>query len=146
MFYIDQNKSDMPGISNINSSLLYKILFTNKPVLIHFYCKNLFILKQLVDYIRAAKLFTNFRYSNNNVIISNDKFYIHFLCPTKNNIRGYKPDLTIVVGDIINKEVKEKILANSSFGTLLWFKDSKRVLEEFENFCIEDGLDDMLPF
>lgn len=146
MYYKDQNKSDMPGISNINSSLLYKMLFTNKPVLIHFYCKNLFILKELVDYIRATKLFTNFRYSSNKVVVSNDKFYICFLCPTKNNIRGYKPDLTIVVGDIVNKEVKDIILANSSIGTLLWFKDSKRVLEEFESFYTQDGLDDMLPF
>ena len=145
MYYIDQNKSDMPGISNINSSLLYKMLFTNKPVLIHFYCENLFILKELVDYIRATKLFTNFRYSHNYITISNDKFYIRFLCPTKNNIRGYKPDLTIIVGDI-NKEIRELIFADSSLGTLLWFKDSKRVLKEFENFCIEDGLDDMLPF
>ena len=145
MYYTDQNKSDMPGISNINSSLLYKMLFTNKPVLIHFYCENLFILKELVDYIYTAKLFTNFICSHNNVTISNDKFYIRFLCSTKNNISGYKPDLTIVVGDI-NEEIREIIFANSSSGTLLWFKDSKRVLQEFENFCIEDGLDDMLPF
>ncbi len=145
MYYTDQNKSDMPGISNINSCLLYKLLFTNKPVLIHFYCKNLFVLKELVDYIRVSKLFTNFIYSNNKVVVSNDKFYIRFLCATKNNISGYKPDLTIVIGDI-NEKIRETIFANSSSGTLLWFKDSKRVLEEFESFCVQDGFDDMLPF
>ena len=117
---------------NINISLIYKILFSNAHLKIIFYCENLMYVKRLSDLMRETGLWWDVRHSYGNVEFKNNRMKIRFLVPTKNNIRGYKPDLSIAIGDF-NEEVMENIFSYATNG-LIWFKDSEKYIKYFENF------------
>lgn len=76
------------------------------------------------------------RYTYNILNFSLGRVNIKFISATKDNARGYRPDLSIIIGDFDDDTVC-RIRAHS-FGGLIWFKDSKEFIEYFKKFNAQD--------
>ncbi len=143
MLYLDEYKSPKPDQCLVNNALLYKILFSDKPLKIIFYCENLIYARRLANLMRETGFWKGIKYGN---IID---FYsagvnIKFLVPTNNNARGYRPDLGIIIGDFDN-DTMCRIYPYTTSG-LIWFKNSKEFIEYFENFKKQDKMQDKFRF
>lgn len=112
---------------NINVSLIFKILFSDNPLEIVFYCENLNYVEQLSNLLKKEWL--------------SEKVNIKFVIATE-NFKGSRPDLNIVIGDFNNEEVMNRIYSCATSG-MIWFKNSKDFIEYFRRFCTQDkgGLD-----
>lgn len=138
MLYHEEYNSPKPDECRVNNALLYKILFSDKPLKIIFYCENLIYARRLANLMRETGFWKDIRYGN--IIDFYDaRVNIKFLVPTENNARGYKPDLSIIIGNFDN-DTMCRIYA-CSFGSLIWFKDSKEFIEHFENFKKQDKIE-----
>ena len=108
---------------HINISLIFKILFSDNPLEIVFYCENLNYVEQLSNLLKKEWL--------------SEKANIKFVIATE-NFKGSKPDLNIVIGDF-NEEAMDRIYPCATTG-MIWFKDSRDFIEYFENFKKQDKI------
>lgn len=138
MLYHEEYNSPKPDECHINNALLYKILFSDKPLKIIFYCENLIYARRLADLMRETGFWKDIRYNRGTIDFYSAGVNIKFLVPT-NNARGYKPDLSIIIGDF-DDETRSIIYA-CSLGSLIWFKDNKEFIEYFENFKKQDKIE-----
>ena len=138
MLYHEEYKSPKPDECRVNNALLYKILFSDQPLKIIFYCENLIYARRLANLMRETGFRKDIRYGNI-IDFFDARVDIKFLVPTENNTRGYKPDLSIMIGNFDN-DTMCRIYA-CSFGSLIWFKDSKEFIEHFENFKKQDKIE-----
>ena len=138
MLYHEEYNSPKPDECRVNNALLYKILFSDKPFKIIFYCENLIYARRLANLMRETGFWKDIRYTRGTMDFYNAGVNIRFLVPTKNNTRGYNTDLSIAIGNF-NDEIRSGIYA-CSFGSLIWFKDSKEFIEYFENFKKQDKI------
>ena len=143
MLYYEEYKSPKPDECRVNNALLYKILFSDKSLKIIFYCENLIYARRLANLMRETGFWKDIRYGNI-IDFFDARVDIKFLVPTENNTRGYKPDLSIMIGNFDN-DIMCRIYA-CSFGSLIWFKDSKEFIEYFENFKKQDKMQDKIIF
>ena len=141
MLYHEEYKSPKPDECRVNNALLYKILFSDQPLKIIFYCENLIYARRLANLMRETGFWKDIRYGNI-IDFFDARVDIKFLVPTENNTRGYKPDLSIMIGNFDN-DTMCRIYA-CSFGSLIWFKDSKEFIEYFENFKKQDKMQDKI--
>ena len=135
MLYHKEYNSPKPDECRVNNALLYKILFSDKPLKIIFYCENLIYTRRLADLMRDTGFWKDIRYGST-MDFYDARVNIKFLVPTNNNTRGYNTDLSIVIGNF-DDEIRSGIYARS-FGSLIWFKDSKEFIEYFEKFKKQD--------
>lgn len=135
MLYQEEYNSPKPDECHVNNALLYKILFSNEPFKVIFYCENLIYARRLADLMRDTGFWKDIRYGSTMDFYSTG-VSIKFLVPTNNNARGYRPDLSIMIGNF-DDEIRSGIYA-CSFGSLIWFKDSKEFIEYFESFKKQD--------
>lgn len=138
MLYHEEYNSPKPDECRVNNALLYKILFSDKPFQVIFYCENLIYARRLADLMRDIGFWKDIRYIGGTVDFHNAEVNIKFLVPTNNNARGYKPDLSIMIGNF-DDEIRSRVYA-CSFGSLIWFKDSKEFIEYFEKFKNQDKI------
>jgi hypothetical protein len=139
MLYLEEYNSPKPDeYKDINNALLYKILFSDKPLNIIFYCENLIYTRRLADLMRDTGFWKDIRYVRGTIDFYDARVNIKFLVPTENNARGYKSDLSIMIGNF-DDEIRCGIYA-CSFGSLIWFKDSKEFIEYFEKFKKQDKI------
>ena len=126
MKYLNEYLSPKSKFIHINISLIFKILFSDNPLEIVFYCENSNYVEQLSNLLKKEWL--------------SEKANIKFVIATE-NFKGSKPDLNIVIGDF-NEEVMDRIYPCATTG-VIWFKDSRDFIEYFRRFCIQDkgGLD-----
>lgn len=141
MIYNEEYNSPKPDECRVNNALLYKILFSDKPLKIIFYCENLIYVRRLANLMRETGFWKDIRYGST-MDFYDARVNIKFLVPTENNARGYKPDLSIMIGNFDN-DTMCRIYA-CSFGSLIWFKDSKEFIEYFENFKKQDKMQDKI--
>lgn len=138
MEYLKEHKFPKPdSYMNITTSLIFKILFSNAHMEIIFCCENLMYVTRLSDLMRETGLWWDVKHSRGNVEFKNNRMKIKFLVPTE-NFKGFRPDLSILIGDF-NEEVMDRIYPCATSG-LIWFKDSKKVMEYFENFKKQDKI------
>lgn len=135
MLYHEEYNSPKPDECRVNNALFYKILFSDKPLKIMFYCENLIYARRLANLMRETGFWKDIR-CGNIIDFFDARVDIKFLVPTENNTRGYKPDLSIMIGNFDN-DTMCRIYA-CSFGSLIWFKDSREFIEYFENFKKQD--------
>ena len=135
MLYCEEYRSPKPDECRVNNALLYKILFSDKPLNIIFYCENLIYARRLADLMRETGFWKDIKYDRGTMDFYSAGIHIKFLVPT-NNARGYNPDLSIIIGDF-DDEIRSVIYA-CSLGSLIWFKDSKEFIEYFEKFKNQD--------
>lgn len=138
MLHYEEYKSPKPDECRVNNALLYKILFSDKSLNIIFYCENLIYTRRLADLMRDTGFWKDIRYSSGIMDFYNAGVNIKFLVPTENNARGYKPDLSIMIGNF-DDEIRCGIYAHSP-SSLIWFKDSKEFIEYFEKFKKQDKI------
>jgi hypothetical protein len=143
MLYHEEYNSPKPDECRVNNALLYKILFSDQPLKIVFYCENLIYARRLADLMRDTGFWKDIRYNRGTMDFYSAGIHIKFLVPT-NNARGYRPDFSIVIGDF-NKEVMDSIYPCAISG-LVWFKNSKEFIEYFENFKKQDKMQDKIIF
>lgn len=136
MLYHEEYNSPKPDECRVNNALLYKILFSDESFQVIFYCENLIYARRLADLMRDAGFWKDIRYNRGTMDFYSAGVNIKFLVPTNNNARGYKPDLSIMIGNF-DDEIRSEIYA-CSFGSLIWFKDSKEFIEYFESFKKQD--------
>ena len=134
MLYHEEYNSPKPDECRVNNALLYKILFSDKPLKIIFYCENLIYARRLANLMRETGFWKDIRYGST-MDFYDARVNIKFLVPT-NNTRGYKPDFSIIIGDFDNDTMCR--IYPCSIGGLVWFKDSKEFIEYFENFKKQD--------
>lgn len=137
VLYYKEYNSPKPDECSVNNALLYKILFSDKPLNIIFYCENLIYARRLADLMRDTGFWKDIRYNRGTMDFYSAGIHIKFLVPT-NNARGYKPDLSIIIGDF-NDETRS-VIYSCSLSSLIWFKDSKEFIEYFENFKQQDKI------
>ena len=142
MKYLDEYRSPKPDICLVNSALLYKILFSDKPLEIIFYCENLTYARRLADLMRDTGFWKDIRYIKGTVDFYNAEVNIKFLVPTNDNTRGYRPDFSIIIGDFDN-DIMCRIYPRATSG-LVWFKNSKEFIEYFKNFKKQDKMQDKI--
>ena len=123
MKYLDEYGSPKLRYMNINISLIFKILFSDNPLEIVFYCENSNYVEQLSNLLKKEQL--------------SEKANIKFVIATE-NFKGSKPDLNIVIGDF-NEEAMDRIYPCATTG-MIWFKDSRDFIEYFENFKKQDKI------
>ena len=135
MLYHEEYKSPKPDECRVNNALLYKTLFSDKPLKIIFYCENLIYARRLADLMRDTGFWKDIRYIGGTMDFHNARVNIKFLVPN-NDARGYRPDFSIIIGDFDN-DTMCRIYPCAASG-LVWFKDSKEFIEYFENFKKQD--------
>jgi len=86
--------------------------------------------------MRETGFWKDIRYYGGTMDFYSAQVNIKFLVPNNNNARGYRPDLSIMIGNF-DDEIRCEIYARF-FGSLIWFKDSKEFIEYFENFKKQD--------
>lgn len=143
MLYHEEYNSPKPDECRVNNALLYKILFSDKPLKIIFYCENLIYARRLADLMRDTGFWKDIRYIGGTVDFHNAEVNIKFLVPT-NNIRGYRPDFSIMIGNFDN-DTMCRIYPCATSG-LVWFKNSKEFIEYFEKFKKQDKMQDKFRF
>jgi hypothetical protein len=143
MKYLDEYRSPKPDQCLVNNALLYKILFSDKPLKIVFYCKNLIYARRLANLMRDTGFWKDIRYGNI-MDFYDARVNIKFLVPTENNTKGYRPDFSIIIGDFDN-DTMCRIYPCATSG-LVWFKNSKEFIEHFENFKKQDKMQDKFSF
>lgn len=144
MLYHEEYNSPKPDECRVNNALLYKILFSDKPFKIVFYCENLIYARRLANLMRDTGFWKDIRYTRGTMDFYDARVNIKFLVPTENNARGYKPDLSIMIGNF-DDETRCRIYACATSG-LVWFKNSKDFIEYFENFKKQDKMQDKFRF
>ena len=123
MKYLDGYGSPKSRYMNINVALFFKILFSDNPLEIVFYCENLNYVEQLSNLLEEERL--------------SERVNIKFIVATE-NFKDSGPDLNIVIGNL-NEEVMDRIYPCARSG-LIWFKDSRDFIEYFENFKKQDKI------
>lgn len=139
MKYLDEYRSLKPDQCLVNNALLYKILFSDKPLKIIFYCENLIYARRLANLMRETGFWKDIKYGNI-IDFYDERVNIKFLVPTENNTREYRPDFSIIIGDF-DSDIMCRIYPCATSG-LVWFKDSKEFIEYFENFKKQDKMQD----
>ena len=143
MLYYEEYNSPKPDECRVNNALLYKILFSDKPLKIIFYCGNLIYVRRLANLMRETGFWKDIRYGST-MDFYDARVNIKFLVLTENNTRGYNTDLSIIIGDFDN-DTMCRIYPCATSG-LVWFKNSKDFIEYFENFKKQDKMQDKFRF